>query len=111
LAPYRPAPESPWDLRRVVHLYHWAGFAATGKELRRDLEAGPKASVERLLAGRTLPAGAAAEFERASAAIATASRRGGCSACCSAPIRSGRGGSPSEGPRRAGDGRSEKWWF
>ncbi len=96
-APYRPTPESPWDLRRVVHLHRRAGFAATGEELRRDLEDGPEASVDRLLAGRMLPAGAAAEFERASTAIAeaavairairTASRRGGSSACCSAPTR------------------------
>ena len=71
-APYRPTPESPWDLRRVVHLHRRAGFAATGEELRRDLEDGPEASVDRLLAGRILPAGAAAEFERASAAIAEA---------------------------------------
>ena len=71
-APYRPTPESPWDLRRVVHLHRRAGFAATGEELRRDLEDGPEASVDRLLAGRMLPAGAAAEFERASATIAEA---------------------------------------
>jgi uncharacterized protein (DUF1800 family) len=71
-SPYRPTPESPWDLRRVVHLHRRAGFAATGAELRRDLEDGAEASVDRLLAGRMLPAGAAAEFERASAAIAGA---------------------------------------
>jgi len=71
-APYRPTPESPWDLRRVVHLHRRAGFAATGEELRRDLEDGPEASVDRLLAGRMLPAGAAAEFERASTVIAEA---------------------------------------
>ncbi len=56
-APYRPTPESPWDLRRVVHLHRRAGFAATGEELRRDLEDGPDASVDRLLTGRMLPAG------------------------------------------------------
>jgi uncharacterized protein (DUF1800 family) len=71
-APYRPTPESPWDLRRVVHLHRQAGFAATGEVLRRDLEDGPEASVDRLLAGRLLPAETAAEFERASAAIAEA---------------------------------------
>jgi uncharacterized protein (DUF1800 family) len=71
-APYRPTPESPWDLRRVVHLHRRAGFAATGEELRRDLEAGPDASVDRLLTGRMLPVGAAAEFERVSATIAEA---------------------------------------
>ncbi len=71
-APYRPTPETPWDLRRVVHLHRRAGFAATGAELRRDLEDGAEASVDRLLAGRIRPAGAVAEFERASAAIAEA---------------------------------------
>src|SRR5262245_27714544 len=71
-APYRPTPESPWDLRRVVHLHRRAGFAATSGELRRDVEADPEASVDRLLAGRMLPAAAAAEFERASASIAEA---------------------------------------
>jgi uncharacterized protein (DUF1800 family) len=71
-APYRPTPESPWDLRRVVHLHRRAGFAATGEELRRDLEDGPEASVDRLLAGRMLTAGFAAKFERASATIAEA---------------------------------------
>ena len=71
-APYRPTPESPWDLRRVVHLHRRAGFAATSEELRRDLEAGPDASVDRLLTGRMLPVGTAAEFERVSATIAEA---------------------------------------
>jgi len=51
-APYRPTPEAPWDLRRVVHLHRRAGFAATRAELERDLEEGPAASVDRLLEGR-----------------------------------------------------------
>lgn len=71
-APYRPTPEMPWNLRRVVHLHRRAGLAATGDELRRDLESGPEASVDRLLAGRTLPTGAEAKFERSSATIAEA---------------------------------------
>jgi uncharacterized protein (DUF1800 family) len=68
--PYRPTAESPWDLRRVVHLHRRAGFAASGEELRRDLADGPEASVDRLLAGRVVPA--SAEFERVSATIAEA---------------------------------------
>jgi uncharacterized protein (DUF1800 family) len=71
-APYRPTPESPWDLRRVVHLHRRMGFAVTGEEQRRDLEAGPEASVDPLLAGRMAPAGAAAEFKRVSATISEA---------------------------------------
>jgi uncharacterized protein (DUF1800 family) len=71
-ARYRPAPETPWDLRRVVHLHRRAGFAATGAELRRDLADGPETSVDRLLAGRTFSPGPAAEFERTSESIAAA---------------------------------------
>jgi uncharacterized protein (DUF1800 family) len=52
LAPYAPDDKAPWDLRRVVHLHRRAGFAATWPELQRDLQDGPAASVDRLLAGR-----------------------------------------------------------
>jgi uncharacterized protein (DUF1800 family) len=45
---YEPMPDDPWDLRKVAHLHRRAGFGATRAELLRDLEAGPKASVERL---------------------------------------------------------------
>jgi hypothetical protein len=68
-APYRPTPGSPRDLRRVVHLYRRAGFAATVDVLRRDLNDGPEASVDRLLEGRALAPHAAAAFELASASI------------------------------------------
>jgi hypothetical protein len=51
-APYAVTDKQPWDLRRVVHLHRRAGFAATWNELQRDLKDGPKASVERLLAGK-----------------------------------------------------------
>jgi uncharacterized protein (DUF1800 family) len=50
-APYVPDPAVSWDLRRVVHLHRRAGFAATWDELQRDLQQGPVASVDRLLAG------------------------------------------------------------
>src|SRR5262249_28128786 len=33
-APYVPDEQTPWDLRRVVHLHRRAGFAATWKELQ-----------------------------------------------------------------------------
>ena len=36
-APYVPDAQTPWDLRRVVHLHRRAGFAATWQEIRRDL--------------------------------------------------------------------------
>ena len=69
-APYRPAGDAPWDLRRVVHLHHRAGFAATWGEIRRDLADGPEAAVARLLEGRARPDGVPAEFEQRAAALA-----------------------------------------
>src|SRR5262245_17668388 len=69
-SPYPPDAKAPWDLRRVSHLHRRAGFAATWAELRRDLKDGPKASIDRLLAGREY---AAAEGSgRANAALADA---------------------------------------
>src|SRR5262249_39456513 len=51
-APYEPDTKAPWDLRRVVHLHRRAGFAATWKELQRDLKDGPGKSIDRLLKGQ-----------------------------------------------------------
>jgi uncharacterized protein (DUF1800 family) len=48
---YVPSDQSPWDLRRVVHLHRRAGFAATWDEIQRDLRDGPKPSIDRLLKG------------------------------------------------------------
>jgi uncharacterized protein (DUF1800 family) len=50
-AAYKPNQQAPWDRRRVVHLHRRAGFAATWREIERDLKEGPKASIDRLLAG------------------------------------------------------------
>jgi uncharacterized protein (DUF1800 family) len=47
--PYKPIADDPWDLAKVAHLHRRAGFGATWAELVRDREAGPEASVERLL--------------------------------------------------------------
>jgi hypothetical protein len=63
-APYIPTKETPWNLRRVVHLHRRAGFAATWSEIQRDLKDGPKASVERLLSGSARSEGIPAEFEQ-----------------------------------------------
>src|SRR6185312_10639688 len=52
---YEPAPDDPWDLRKVAHLHRRAGFGATREELQRDLAAGPEASVERLFHPPALP--------------------------------------------------------
>src|SRR5262249_58969031 len=47
-----------------------AGFAATWKELQRDLQDGPKVSVSRLLAGKARSQGVAPEFESSATALA-----------------------------------------
>jgi hypothetical protein len=49
---YAPEEQTPWDLRRVVHLHRRAGFAATWAELQRDLKDGPDKSIDRLLRGQ-----------------------------------------------------------
>ncbi len=69
-APYVPSREMPWDLRRVVHLHRRAGFAATWAEIQRDLEAGPEASLDRLLTGKARVEDAPKEFERTAALLA-----------------------------------------
>jgi uncharacterized protein (DUF1800 family) len=60
--PYAPTPAAPWDVRRVVHLHRRGGFAATWPEVRRDLQDGPAASVERLLAGRSREGSVPADY-------------------------------------------------
>jgi hypothetical protein len=62
-APYAAGDGVPWNLRRVVRLHRAAGFAATWKELQRDLADGPGPSVSRLLAGRTRTDNVSEEFE------------------------------------------------
>jgi hypothetical protein len=60
--PYIPSKEAPWNLRRVVHLHRRAGFAATWNEIQRDLQHGPDASIDRLLAGKSRSEGVAESF-------------------------------------------------
>jgi hypothetical protein len=48
-AAFEPTATNPWDIRKVAHLHRRAGFGATGTELQRDLQAGPAASVGRLI--------------------------------------------------------------
>jgi uncharacterized protein (DUF1800 family) len=69
--PYVPTAKSPWNLRRVVHLHRRAGFAATWKEIQRDLKDGPKGSIDRLLAGKTRSQGVPEEFASFSDKLAT----------------------------------------
>src|SRR5262249_52208968 len=68
-APYAPGAEAPWNVRRVVHLHRRAGFAATWKEIQRDLTDGPKASVDRLLAGQARTEGVPERFAETSSLL------------------------------------------
>jgi hypothetical protein len=63
-APYASSPEAPWNLRRVVHLHHRSGFAATWGEIQRDLKDGPQASIDRVLAGKAATEGVPTEFQK-----------------------------------------------
>jgi len=71
---YEPSADTPWNLRRVVHLHRRAGFAASWPEIQRDLAEGPEASVARLLGGKARPPGAPEpeEFERISTVLSDA---------------------------------------
>jgi uncharacterized protein (DUF1800 family) len=71
-APYSPDGKAPWDLRRVVHLHRRAGLGATWDETQRDLKDGPKASIDRLLAGRSRSPTVSDTFEKDAAAMADA---------------------------------------
>src|SRR5262249_42601927 len=59
---YRPSASAPWDLARAWTLRRRSGFAATWDELRRDLESGPNAAVDRVLDGTGRIQGMLAEF-------------------------------------------------
>ncbi len=76
-AAYEPAEEAPWNLRRVIHLHRRAGFAATWSEIQRDLADGPKASVDRLLAGKACMQGVPQDFEKTAALLADAAESSG----------------------------------
>ena len=81
--PYRPSAESPWDLKKVGHLYRRAAFGANWSELQTSLQAGPEKTIDTLLMSR-LPVS-----RRASAGPITADRRapGGCTGCSTLRIR------------------------
>jgi uncharacterized protein (DUF1800 family) len=47
--PYQPSDKSPWDLKKVGHLYRRAAFGATWTELQAGLKAGPDRLIADLL--------------------------------------------------------------
>ncbi|MGF1634071.1 MAG: DUF1800 family protein [Phycisphaerae bacterium] len=49
LEPYSHTSETPWDRTRAAHLLNRAGFGGTEAEIEAVFEAGPVASVDRLL--------------------------------------------------------------
>jgi uncharacterized protein (DUF1800 family) len=61
---YEPNKDTPWNLRRVVHLHRRGGFAATWGEIQRDLKDGPQASIDRVLAGKAATDGVPGEFHK-----------------------------------------------
>jgi uncharacterized protein (DUF1800 family) len=69
-AAYSPDEKAPWNVRRVFHLHVRAGFAATWRELQRDLKSGPRASIDRLLAGKASSQGVPEDFTRTAARLA-----------------------------------------
>src|SRR5258708_3753421 len=46
---YQPDEKTPWDLKKVGHLYRRASFGASWSELQAALEAGPDKAIEGLL--------------------------------------------------------------
>jgi hypothetical protein len=62
--PYRPSSSAPWDLARVWTLRRRAGFAATWRELERDLADGPGLAVDRILTGSCRLDGVPGDFDR-----------------------------------------------
>jgi uncharacterized protein (DUF1800 family) len=49
--PYRPSADSPWDVKKVGHLYRRAAFGATATELEEGVRLGPDKTIDRLLKG------------------------------------------------------------
>src|SRR4051794_16645531 len=50
-AAYEPAADSPWDRRKVGHLYRRAGFGPTAAELEQGVADGPEKTLARILGG------------------------------------------------------------
>jgi len=70
--PYKPSDAAPWNRRRVVHLHKRAGFAATWREIERDLADGPDAAVTRIVERQAHLVGVPEGFESLAAIIGQA---------------------------------------
>src|SRR3569623_3326777 len=70
--PYEPSDGAPWNLQRVAHLHRRAGFAAPREVLERDLQAGPQAAIDGLLAGQQHGKAAPADFAALASTIGDA---------------------------------------
>jgi uncharacterized protein (DUF1800 family) len=65
-AAYQPSVGSPWDLKKVGHLYRRAAFGATWSQLEAGLKAGPTKTIDELLK----PDPAQAELDKLTAPLA-----------------------------------------
>jgi uncharacterized protein (DUF1800 family) len=63
---YQPSAKSPWDVKKVGHLYRRAAFGATAAELEAGLKAGPHQTIDHLLQS----GGGQEEFDRRMAPLA-----------------------------------------
>ncbi len=73
--PYEPDAERPWNLQWAGHLYRRAGFGANWEQLQLALQAGPQATIDKLVDpdGQVREFNAAAdEYEKAAAQSASA---------------------------------------
>src|SRR5262249_42507886 len=50
-AKYQPSDDSPWDLKKVGHLYRRAAFGGNWPELQTALKVGPDKTIDSLLEG------------------------------------------------------------
>jgi uncharacterized protein (DUF1800 family) len=72
--PYESSDATPWNRERVVHLHRRAAFAASWREIKRDLVEGPNASVDRLLSGNARTYAAPPDFETMARTIGDAAQ-------------------------------------
>jgi uncharacterized protein (DUF1800 family) len=63
---YEPGPKSPWDVKKVGHLYRRVAFGATAAELEVGVKAGPAKTIDKLLKGGP----GLAEFDKMMAPLA-----------------------------------------